>query len=75
MGFTHEAEAELLSTEDAIQDTARLRALSRQRRQGERVVAVRVSPWTLLEGIDYLEPDELQQAVQRAEKRLAAVGG
>jgi cellobiose-specific phosphotransferase system component IIA len=75
MGSVHEAEAELLSAEDAIQDAARLRALFRQRRQGERAVPVRVPLWTLLEAIDHLEPDELRQAVERAEKRLAAIRG
>lgn len=71
----HEAEAELLSAEDAIQDAARLRALFRQRWQEERAVPVRVPLWALLEAIDRLEPDELYQAVQRATKRLAAVRG
>jgi hypothetical protein len=71
----HEAGAELLSAEDAIQDAARLRALFQQWRQRERAVPVRVPLSALLEAIDYLEPDELRQAVQRAEKRLATVGG
>ena len=71
----HEAEAKLLSAEDAIQDAARLRALYRQQLQAGRAVLMRVPLWALLEAIDHLEMDELRQAVERAEKRLAAVGG
>jgi len=73
----HEAEAELLSAEDAIQDAARLGALFRQRRYeaAERVVPVRVPLWALLEAIDHLEADELRQAMERAEKRLVTIEG
>ena len=74
IGSVHEAEAELLSAEDAIQDAARLSALFRQRRPRERAVPVRVPLWALLEAIDHLQPDELRQAVERAEKRLVAIG-
>ncbi len=72
VGSVHEPEAELLSAEDAIQDVARLRALFRQRRR-ERAVPVRVPLWALLEAIDFLEPEELRQTVERAEKRLLAI--
>ena len=75
MGSVHEPEAELLSAEDAIQDAARLRALFRQHRYGERAVSVRVPFWALLEALDHLEPDELQEAVKRAEERLATISG
>jgi len=75
MGSVHEPEAELLSAEDAIQDAARLRALLRQRRLAERAVSIRVPLWALLEAMDHLEPDDLRQALERAEKRLAAIQG
>jgi hypothetical protein len=75
IGSVHEAEAEVLSAEDAIQDAERLSALFRQRRQGGRAVSIRVPLWALWEAIDHLQPEELRQTVERAEKRLAAVGG
>jgi hypothetical protein len=74
MGSVHEPEAALLSAEDAIQDAERLRALFHRQRPEERVVPLRVPFWALLEAIDYLEPNELYQAVQRAQRRLAAIG-
>ncbi|MBI4789569.1 MAG: hypothetical protein HY782_21270 [Chloroflexi bacterium] len=73
LGSVHEPDAELLSAEDAIQDAVRLRAFFREHHKGERAVPVRVPLSALLDAMDYLEPDELRQAVQRAEKRLAAM--
>lgn len=71
----HEPEAELLSVEEAIEDSVRLRELLSQRKKEQRGIPLRVPLWTLLEAIDYLDPDELRQTVARAEKRLSAVRG
>src|SRR5438874_2302636 len=76
-GSVHEPKAPLLSAEDAIEDAARLRARFRQqppaeRMVAERVVAVRMPLWALLEAMDHLAPDELQQVARRAEECLGA---
>ncbi len=73
IGSVHEPEAELHSADDAIQDSARLRALYGSRR-AEHAIPVRVPFSALLEAIDCLESDELKEAMKRAEKRLEAIG-
>ena len=71
-GSVHEPEAELLTAEDAIEDSMRLRAWLRQRK--EPVVSLQVPLWALLDAIDHLPPDELRQVARRADERLVAEG-
>ena len=66
----HEPEAELLTAEDAIEDSARLRAWLRQPK--EQVVSLQVPLWALLDAIDHMSPDELRQVARRADERLAS---
>lgn len=70
----HEAEAQLLSARDAIQDAERLRALlQRNRQQAEQEVQLRVPFAVIIEAIDQLKAGELRLLAQRLEERLAAV--